>query len=44
VLAVISDRTRDDNTDLLFPMISQELAARNAAGSTRSWRRERIPP
>jgi len=32
VLAVIPDRTRDDNTDLLFPMISQELAAR-AAGS-----------
>ncbi|HYT66288.1 MAG TPA: lactate racemase domain-containing protein [Vicinamibacterales bacterium] len=31
VLAVIPDRTRDDNTDLLFPMISQELAARGAA-------------
>src|SRR6185295_17166576 len=31
VLAVISDRTRDDNTDLLFPMISQELAAVGAA-------------
>jgi len=31
VLAVISDRTRDDNTDLLFPMISQELAAIGAA-------------
>jgi nickel-dependent lactate racemase len=31
VLAVIPDRTRDDNSDLLFPMISQELAARRAA-------------
>lgn len=31
VLAVIPDRTRDDNTDLLFPMISQELSARRAA-------------
>jgi lactate racemase len=31
VLAVISDRTRDDNTDVLFPMISQELAAVGAA-------------
>lgn len=31
VLAVIPDRTRDDNTDLLFPMVSQELAARRAA-------------
>lgn len=31
VLAVIPDRTRDDNTDLLFPMISQELAHRGAA-------------
>jgi lactate racemase len=31
VLAVIPDRTRDDNTDLLFPMISQELAARGAS-------------
>lgn len=30
VLAVIPDRTRDDNTDLLFPMVSQELAARRA--------------
>ncbi|HTM23619.1 MAG TPA: lactate racemase domain-containing protein [Vicinamibacterales bacterium] len=30
VLAVIPDRTRDDNTDLLFPMIAQELAARAA--------------
>jgi nickel-dependent lactate racemase len=30
VLAVIPDRTRDDDTDLLFPMISQELAARAA--------------
>lgn len=30
VLAVIPDRTRDDNTDLLLPMISQELLARRA--------------
>ena len=30
VLAVIPDRTRDDNTDLLFPMISSELASRGA--------------
>ena len=30
VLAVIPDRTRDDNTDLLFPMISEELAGRAA--------------
>jgi nickel-dependent lactate racemase len=30
VLAVIPDRTRDDNTDLLFPILSQELAARGA--------------
>lgn len=28
VLAVIPDRTRDDNTDVLFPMVSQELAGR----------------
>lgn len=27
VLAVIPDRTRDDNTDLLFPIVSQELMA-----------------
>lgn len=31
VLAVISDRTRDDNTPVLFPMVSQELAARGAS-------------
>jgi nickel-dependent lactate racemase len=31
VLAVIPDKTRDDNTDLLFPMISEELAGRRAA-------------
>lgn len=31
VLAVVPDKTRDDNTDLLFPMVSQELAARRAA-------------
>src|SRR6185436_18630277 len=30
VLAVIPDKTRDDNTDLLFPMVSQALAARGA--------------
>jgi nickel-dependent lactate racemase len=30
VLAVIPDKTRDDNTDLLFPMVSQELAAHRA--------------
>lgn len=30
VLAVIPDKTRDDNTDVLFPMLSQELAARHA--------------
>jgi nickel-dependent lactate racemase len=30
VLAVIPDRTRDDNTDLLFPLLSQELSARGA--------------
>ena len=32
VLAVIPDKTRDDNTDLLFPIVSQELAARQAGG------------
>ena len=31
VLAVIPDKTRDDNTDLLFPILSQELAGRRAA-------------
>jgi len=31
VLAVIPDKTRDDNTDLLFPMVSQILASRGAA-------------
>ncbi|PYR77404.1 MAG: hypothetical protein DMF86_09230 [Acidobacteria bacterium] len=30
VLAIVSDRTRDDNTDLLFPVVSQELARRGA--------------
>jgi nickel-dependent lactate racemase len=30
VLAVIPDKTRDDNTDLLFPLLSQELAVRSA--------------
>jgi lactate racemase len=31
VLAVIPDRTRDDNTNILFPILSQELADRGAA-------------
>ena len=31
VLAIVPDKTRDDNTDVLFPMISEELAARGAA-------------
>jgi lactate racemase len=31
VLAVIPDRTRDDNTDVLFPIISQELSAIGAS-------------
>src|SRR5690349_2014952 len=31
VLAVVSDRTRDDNTDLLFPVVSQELARLGAS-------------
>ena len=31
VLAVIPDRTRDDNTDVLFPLIAQELAEREAS-------------
>jgi nickel-dependent lactate racemase len=31
VLAVVSDRTRDDNTPSLFPVISQELAKLGAA-------------
>ena len=31
VLAVIPDKTRDDNTELLFPMIAEELAARGAS-------------
>jgi nickel-dependent lactate racemase len=31
VLAVIPDKTRDDNTDLLFPMVAQALASRGAA-------------
>jgi nickel-dependent lactate racemase len=31
VLAVIPDKTRDDNTERLFPMISEELAGRHAA-------------
>src|SRR5215211_7421281 len=30
VLAVISDRTRDDNTPELFPLVSRALAARGA--------------
>jgi lactate racemase len=31
VLAIVPDRTRDDNTDLLFPIVSQELAAIGAS-------------
>ena len=31
VLAIIPDRTRDDNTNLLFPMAAQFLARRNVA-------------
>ena len=31
VLAIIPDKTRDDNTDLLFPFAAEILAARNAA-------------
>ena len=31
VLAVIPDKTRDDNTDILFPILSQELAGRRVA-------------
>lgn len=31
VLAVIPDKTRDDNTDILFPIVSQELAALGAS-------------
>lgn len=31
VLAIIPDQTRDDNTDLLFPMAAQFLARRNIA-------------
>ena len=30
VLAIVPDRTRDDNTDELFPIIAQELARRGA--------------
>ena len=31
VLAVIPDRTRDDNTAILFPLVSQQLARVGAA-------------
>ena len=31
VLAIIPDKTRDDNTDLLFPMAAQFLSRRNVA-------------
>src|SRR6266850_281584 len=31
VLAIIPDKTRDDNTDLLFPMAERFLARRNIA-------------
>src|SRR2546422_1444102 len=31
VLAIIPDKTRDDNTDVLFPFAAEILAARNVA-------------
>src|SRR4030095_10620479 len=31
VLAIVPDKTRDDNTDLLFPFAAEILAARGAA-------------
>src|SRR5437588_1028613 len=31
VLAIIPDKTRDDNTDVLFPFAAEILAARNIA-------------
>jgi lactate racemase len=31
VLAIVPDKTRDDNTDLLFPVAAQALASRNVA-------------
>jgi len=31
VLAIIPDKTRDDNTDLLFPFVAEALAERNVA-------------
>lgn len=31
VLAIISDKTRDDNTDILFPLAAEILASRNIA-------------
>jgi len=31
VLAIISDKTRDDNTDALFPIVAEVLAERNAS-------------
>src|SRR5262245_47393526 len=31
VLAIIPDKTRDDNTDILFPYAAEILAARNVA-------------
>ena len=30
-MARLPDRTRDDNTDVLFPILSQELAGRRVA-------------
>jgi nickel-dependent lactate racemase len=32
VLAIVPDKTRDDNTDLLFPLASQILKGKNVAG------------
>jgi hypothetical protein len=31
VLAIVPDKTRDDNTDLLFPFASETLAQKKAA-------------
>src|SRR5712691_554004 len=31
VLAIIPDKTRDDNTDVLFPLAAEILSARNIA-------------
>ena len=44
VLAVISDRTRDDNTPQLFPLSLGCLRRAAPCSSTRSWRRARTSP